>query len=58
MIWSERNNRLFKNVVTEAPRLLDKIKLLSLVWLKAKNATFVFGTHMWWSCPLVCLGIG
>lgn len=31
VIWSERNNRLFKNVVTEAPRLLDKIKLLSLV---------------------------
>ncbi|XP_024628764.2 uncharacterized protein [Medicago truncatula] len=41
VIWNERNIRLFKNVITEVPRLLDKIKLLSLAWLKAKNATFV-----------------
>jgi hypothetical protein len=58
VVWNERNNRLFKNVVSEAPRLLDKIKLLSLVWLKAKKTTFVFGTQMWWSSPMACLGIG
>lgn len=57
VIWNERNIRLFKNVFTEVPRLLDKIKLLSLAWLKAKNATFVFGTQMWWSSPMVCLGL-
>ncbi|XP_024639917.1 uncharacterized protein [Medicago truncatula] len=57
VIWNERNNRLFKNVITEVPRLLDKIKLLSLARLKAKKATFVFGTQMWWSSPMVCLGI-
>jgi len=58
IVWNERNNRLFNNVVTDVPRLLDKIKLLSLGWLKAKNAMFVYGTQRWWSSPLVCLGIG
>jgi hypothetical protein len=58
VLWNERNNRLFNNVVTDVSRLLDKIKLLSLAWLKAKKAIFVFGTHRWWSSPLACLGIG
>jgi len=58
MMWNERNNRLFNNFVTEVPRLLDKIKLLSLAWLKAKKVTFVFGTQRWWSSHLACLGIG
>ncbi|XP_024636563.1 uncharacterized protein [Medicago truncatula] len=58
VVWNERNNRLFNNVITLISRLLDKVKMLSLTWLKAKKATFVFGTQQWWSCPLVCLGIG
>jgi len=58
VVWNEQNNRLFNNVVTPIPRLLDKVKMLSLGWLKAKKATFVFGTQEWWSCPLVCLSIG
>jgi len=36
VVWNEQNNRLFNNIVTHVPRLLDKIKLLSLGWLKAK----------------------
>jgi len=58
VMWIERNNRLFNNVVTEVPRLHDKIKVLSLAWLKAKKATFIFGTHLWWSSHLACPGIG
>ena len=58
VIWNERNNRLFNNSVTLVPRLLDKVKLLSLGWLKAKKVMFVFGTQRWWSSPLDCLGIG
>jgi hypothetical protein len=58
VVWNERNNRLFNNIVTIVPRLLDKVKLLSLGWLKAKNAMLVFGTQRWWSSPLDCLGIG
>jgi len=38
--------------------LLDKVKLLSLGWLKAKKTMFVYGTQRWWSNPMVCLGIG
>jgi len=58
VLWNERNNRLFNNSVTLIPRLLDKVKYLSLGWLKAKKATFVFGTHRWWSGPFQCLDIG
>jgi len=45
VIWNERNNRLFNNSVTIVPHLLDKIKLLSLGWLKAKKVMFVCGTQ-------------
>jgi hypothetical protein len=58
VLWNERNNRLFKNVITDVPKLLDKIKYLSLEWLMAKKAVFVFGTQRWWSSPMACLGIG
>jgi len=58
VLRNECNSRLFNNVVTDVPRLLDKIKLLSLAWLEAKKATFVFVTHRWWSSLLVCLDIG
>jgi len=44
-VWNERNNRLFNNVITLIPRLLDKVKMLSLGWLKAKKATFTFETQ-------------
>jgi len=47
VMWTERNNRLFNNSVTTIPRLLDKVKLLSLGWLKAKKVVFVYGTQRW-----------
>jgi len=46
VLWNERNNRLFNNVVTEVPRLLDKIKLLSLAWLKAKKTIFFWHSYV------------
>jgi hypothetical protein len=58
VLWNERNNRLFNNVITDVPKLLDKIKSLSLAWLMAEKAMFVYGTQRWWSSPLACLGIG
>jgi hypothetical protein len=57
VVWNERNNRLLNNVVTLIPRLLDMVKLLSLGWVKAKKAMFVFGTQSWWSSLLACLSI-
>ena len=57
MLWNERNNRLFNNIECSITQLLDKVKPYSLWWLKAKNAMFVFGEHLWCSSPLSCLGI-
>lgn len=37
VVWNERNNRMFNNVITPIPRLLDNVKMLSLAWLKAKK---------------------
>ncbi|XP_024634413.1 uncharacterized protein [Medicago truncatula] len=39
-------------------QLLDKVKWHSLWWLKASHAVFVFGSDLWWSRPLDCLGLG
>jgi len=54
LIWSEGNNRIFNNLETP---LLQLFKFHSLLWLKAKNATFVHGFQRWWSDPLLCLGL-
>jgi hypothetical protein len=56
-LWDERNNRLFNNVHTTLTDLIDKVKYTSLWWLKATNASFVYGSQSWWSDPLRCLGI-
>jgi len=57
ILWNERNNRLFNNVQMSLIELLEKVKFNSLWWLKANNATFIFGTQRWWSNPLQCLDI-
>jgi len=61
-IWilrKERNHRLFSNMVTSTMlQLMEKVKITTLSWLKAKNVCFPFGYHMWWQQPLICLGIG
>jgi hypothetical protein len=57
VVWNERNNMLFNNIHTTIEQLLAKIKFHSLWWLKANNASFVHDTQMWWSDPMLCLGI-
>jgi hypothetical protein len=57
VLWTERNDRLFRNRQSSIPLLLDKVKSHTLWWLKASNVVFNFGTHMWWSSPLLCMGI-
>jgi hypothetical protein len=58
LVWTERNNRIFNNIQTPMDQIMEKVKHHSFWWLKANNATFVFGSHRWWSDPLTCLGIG
>jgi len=57
VLWNERNHQLFFNNVKSVRQLMEKVKITSLSWLKAKNVCFPFGYHMWWQQPLVCLGI-
>jgi len=35
VIWKERNNRIFKNMMVTPLVLVEKVKLLSFLWLKA-----------------------
>jgi len=58
IIWNDRNDRLFNNTTSSIDQLLDKVKRLSLWWLKVSNVVFVFGFYLWWSNPMACLGIG
>ncbi|XP_024634593.1 uncharacterized protein [Medicago truncatula] len=57
VLWSERNTRIFNNFINLVPQLLDKVKLLSLGWLKANKVVFVYDTQRWWVDPLACLGL-
>jgi len=58
LIWKERNNRIFNNIFSPIPDIVDKVKFHSYWWLRANNAAFVFGCQQWQSDPLFCLGIG
>ena len=57
LVWNERNNRLYINIQANIDQLVEKVKFHSLWWLKANKSTFVYGTHRWWSDPLLCFGI-
>jgi len=57
VVWNKRNNKIFNNIQTTIEQLLENVKYHSLWWLKANNATFVHNTQMWWSDPMLCLGI-
>ena len=57
VVWSEINARVFRQQEDSLQTLLDKIKLQSYWWLKAKRINFASTYHMWWLNPLACLGI-
>ena len=44
LIWNERNNRFFNKSHTSIREMMDKVKFHSYWWLKANNATLVFGS--------------
>ena len=56
-IWKERNNRLFNNKACSVIQVVDKIKSLAFMWLKAKFVTLPFNYHGWWLSPFTMLGI-
>ncbi|GAU33103.1 hypothetical protein TSUD_259540 [Trifolium subterraneum] len=57
VLWHERNNRVFKAAGTTIQQMLHKVKVCTYWWLKAHNANLSINIHLWWSSPLVCLGI-
>jgi hypothetical protein len=58
VVWHERNSRIFKAKDSIVFQMLEKVKVHTLWWLKANNTNTSLNYHMWWSNPLVCLGIG
>jgi hypothetical protein len=38
-------------------RLFEKVKVHSLWWMQTNNVNLSLNSHLWWSSPLVCLGI-
>ena len=57
-LWKERNNMIFKFKECSILRLVDKIKLLSLSWLRMKYVHLSFNYHGWWLNPLVMMDYG
>jgi len=57
VIWKERNNRIFKNMVSTPLVLFERVKLLSFLWLKAKQASFYYCYHDWWRHLLPCMSV-
>lgn len=43
VIWSERNNRLFQNKVTNMHQLFEKRKIHSYWWMKVVNIVYMLG---------------
>jgi len=42
-MWNEKNHRLFSNNFKSIMQLIEKVKITTLSWLKAKNVCFPFG---------------
>lgn len=58
LIWRERNDKFFNNKLKFMPRMLEKVKYLSIWWLK-KNAINVSNWFSGWCRrPLHCLYAG
>jgi len=56
-IWKENNNRTFNNKVMDLHQMIDKVKLMSFMWLKANMKSFAYNYHEWWCNLLSCTGI-
>jgi len=57
VIWNERNNMIFQQTVSTPFLLLEKVKLNSFSWLKAKQVSFSYSYHDWWKNPSLCMGL-
>ncbi|KAK2423034.1 hypothetical protein QL285_033519 [Trifolium repens] len=58
VIWHERNSIIFKAKESTVLQMLEKVKVNSLWWMKTCNMNIGVNSHLWWSSPFMCLGIG
>lgn len=52
------NNRLFTDKICSVIQVVDKIKSITFMWLKARFITLPFNLHGWWLSPFTMLDIG
>jgi hypothetical protein len=45
VLWKERNDRIFKNMISNTSTLLAKVKLNSFLWFKSKQGLFSYSYH-------------
>jgi len=57
VIWKERNNMIFHNKAQDLVKLLDHVRFMSYIWLKARLLTSAFSYNDWWWHPLSCMGV-
>ena len=55
--WIVRNDIIFRQGHWDAGVVIDKIKLLSWLWLKSQCKGFVYSFHNWEESPLQCLNL-
>ena len=57
VIWKERNNRIFQHKAQDLTQLLESVKVMSFLWLKAKMLTSALSYNDWWRRPFLCMGV-
>jgi len=57
VLWKERNNRVFQNTDSNPSTLVEKVKLQSFLWVKSKQATFIYSYYDWWKHPFLCMSV-
>jgi len=54
VIWKDRNDRIFQNQITHPSVSIEKVKLHSFLWMKAKHISFNYCYYDWWTHLLLC----
>jgi len=56
-IWKERNNRVFTDTIIDPFRIVEKVKLNSILWLSSNFQPIAFGFHDWWRYSLLYMSV-
>ena len=56
-IWKEKNSKIFNGKECSTYQIVENIKLLTFLWLKARIANLSFNYHAWWLSSFTMLDI-